>query len=173
MISTPLLIIGSGPVAVVTAELASAVGIASLLVGEPSGAAADAAVGAADERPVALTPETETILARTGLLGVLGPHVPAGPPSSGGEGGRLWIAPAALFRALRRHCVADLMVTVYDGMTVTDPTPRAGGGFEATIGDGTSSWTAHAASVVDARALPEDLNAGVGAAWEAVTGGRA
>ncbi|MFV0260263.1 MAG: hypothetical protein ACK5PP_17650 [Acidimicrobiales bacterium] len=171
MITTPLLVIGSGPVAVVAAEVASAVGVASVLAGEPSGAAADDAVGPLDERPVALTPEAEQILRGTGLLGVLGPHLPAGPPADGAAE-RLWVTPASLFRILRRHCVADLMVTVYDGMSVGDLVPGSDGGFEATLTDGVSAWTVRAASVIDAGALPQELNAGVVAVWDAVTSRR-
>ncbi len=136
IIQTPLLIIGHGPAALVAAKVLSGSGLTSLVAGhEPR----------QDIDPVALDDESLAILEPHGVLGVLRPYASTQDPFT--------IAPLHFEQGLKHHCVADMLITVYDDMTFT-PGP---GGSGRLAGAG-SSWEVKADAVLDVSAYPADLN---------------
>src|SRR5687768_4057420 len=99
-IHTPLLVVGGGPAALVAAKVASGWGRPCLLVGHHPHD---------DPGPTVLDPRSESILERHGVLGVLRPHATAQDPFT--------ITGLVFEQALKHHCVADTLITVYDGMS--------------------------------------------------------
>ena len=70
---------------------------------------------------------------------------------------------------LKHHCVADMNVTVYDGMELverSDCSARAAGSA-GVLTDGRSRWEITADAFVDAADLPAQLPAAIPAAAEA------
>ena len=154
LVDTPLLVVGTGPAALVVAKGAAAYGLPTLLVGhEPTG----------DSVPVALDPDAGATLEQQALLDVLRPYLVATEPVT--------IAPLDFEEVIKHHCVADLNVTVYDDMAVVERVAD-GGGVRGVLTDGTSRWDVHADQFVDATALPgtlaEAITAGTAAALDAV-----
>jgi hypothetical protein len=142
-IDVPLLVVGRGPAALVVAKLAAGRGLPCLLAGHEI-------VG--DEVPRPLTAPAAAVLERDGLLDVLRPHLTAVAP--------LTIAPSEFELVVKHHCVADLNVTVYDGVTVLERV-TSGAGLRGVLSDGTSRWLLHADRFVDADALPSALSAAI------------
>ena len=154
LIDTPLLVVGSGPAALVVAKVAAGYGLACLLVGHE-------VVGGDGAVPLAADALAE--LERHGLVDILRPYLdPVDPPT---------ITPRAFEDVLKHHCVADLNATVYDQMAVVERVP-ARRGLHAVLTDGTTRWELSADMFVDARLLPSDLSAaittGAAAALEAL-----
>jgi hypothetical protein len=145
LIDTPLLIVGSGPGALVVAKVASGWGLSSLVAGhEPLGG----------EDPVALDADTIEVLSPHGVLDVLRPYLSAAEPPA--------ITPAAFEEVLKHHCVVDMNITVYDGMTLVDD-ERRDAGVSGVLTDGRSRWDVVADAFVDASTLPTELNAAIAA----------
>lgn len=144
IIETPLLIIGHGPAALVAAKVLSGAGATSLVAGH---------VPRDDTMPVELDAESLAILEPHGVLGVLRPYASIQDPFT--------IAPLSFEQGLKHHCVADMLITVYDEMTFT-PAPTATG-HDRPAGSGRldgagSSWEVTAHAVLDVSAYPRDLN---------------
>jgi hypothetical protein len=150
-IHTPLLVVGGGPAAVVAAKVASGWGLPCLLVGPVGEQPPD------DPGPTVLDQRSRSILERHGVLGVLRPHATAQDPFT--------ITPLVFERALRHHCVADTLITVYDGMSVSDVRPE-GRGVAAVLRDGRRAWDVHADAHLDVSALPSELNGAIRQAAE-------
>jgi hypothetical protein len=149
LIDTPLLVTGRGPGALVVAKVASGWGLASLVVGhEPTGG----------DEPVALGADAVAVLTPHGVFDVLRPYLAAVEPPS--------IAPAVFEHVLKHHCVADMNVTVYDGMELVEARPE-GAGVRGVLTDGRSRWEVVADAHVDAADLPADLPAAITAAADA------
>jgi len=158
-IDVPLLVLGRGAAALVVAKVAARHRLPCLLAGH---------VIAGDDVPRPLTPAAVAALERHGLVDVLRPHVTALDP--------LTIAADAFEAVIKHHCVADLNVTVYDGVTVVERAP-AGSGTRGILTDGTNRWELRADCVVDADLLPTPLSdaivAGAASAEQAVGAARA
>ena len=156
-VETPLLVVGTGPAALVVAKLAAGAGLPCLLAGHQVG-------GDGDDVPVALTPAAVGVLERHRVLDVLRPYLaPTDPPT---------ISPVAFEEVVKHHCVADLNVTVYDGVQVIERAAE-GGALPAVLTvltDGRSRWDLVADQFVDAAGLPVDLSDAIvaGAAGDAV-----
>lgn len=150
-IQTPLLVVGSGPGALVVAKLAGAHGIGTLLVGH---ALHD------DEEPATLSAEAIGALTPTGLFDILRPFL--APVDT------VAIAPAAFEEVVKHHCVVDVNVTVYDGMELLDAQPHGEGGTSGVLTDGRSRWEIVADRYVDATHLPTTLSDAVVAATATV-----
>lgn len=158
IIETPLLIIGHGPAALVAAKVLSGSGLTSLVAGH---APRD------DVEPVELDDESLAILEPHGVLGVLRPYASTQEPFT--------IAPLLFEQGLKHHCVADMLITVYDDMIFTptstsNPTDHdrggrtgsgSGAGSGSVVGrlDGAgSSWETRADAFLDVGSYPADLN---------------
>ena len=110
-IDTPLLVVGPGPAALLVAKLASGRGLASVIAGhEITGA----------EDPVELDAAALAVLSPHGLLDVLRPYLASHHPVA--------IAPAVFEEVVKHHCVADMNITVYDGLTLVEAEPTPTGG---------------------------------------------
>jgi hypothetical protein len=153
-IDTPLLVLGPGPATLVAAKVAGACGQPCLLVGHEI-------VG--DDVPVELDPAAVAVLERHGLLDVFRPHLLAADP--------LTVAPREFEEVLKRHCIADLNVGVYDRMTLAGRAVT-GRSLHGVLTDGRSSWELAADTKIDADALavalPAAVTDGEAAALEAI-----
>lgn len=146
VIDTPLLVIGHGPAALVAAKVAGGRGLNTLLAGhEPLGG----------ETPVVLDEAAVAVLTPNGVLNVLRPYLTAVDPPA--------IAPVDFEDVVKHHCVVDMNVTVYDGMTLVEAAPRPGGGITGVLSDGRSRWELVADAFIDAGALPSTLPEAVSA----------
>jgi len=135
-IDTPLLVVGSGPAALVVAKLAAGRGVSCLLASHEI---------LDDDTPIALDDAAVGALARHGVLDVLRPYLTATSPMT--------IVPRHFEEVVKHHCVADLNVTVYDEVTVVERELGDDGG-QAVLTDGTSRWELHADRFIDADLLP-------------------
>jgi len=143
LIDTPLLVVGPGPGPLVVAKVAAGLGLACLLAGhEPT----------SDQGAVALTAEAATVLERHGLLDVLRPYLEGADPVT--------LAPRTFEEVVKHHCVADLNVTVYDGMALAEPVPD-GDGVRGVLTDGSGRWDVRADRLVDGASMPRDLSAAI------------
>lgn len=142
-IETPLLIVGHGPAALVAAKVASGAGLPCLLAGHQSLDQHD---------PVQLDEQSLAVLEPDGVLGVLRPYAASQEPFA--------IAPGLFEQGLKHHCVADMLVTVYDGMWLTDSV-EVGQGRSGVLTDGRARWRIEADRFLDASDLPTELNAAV------------
>jgi hypothetical protein len=153
LIDTPLLVVGRGPAALVVAKVASGWGLSSLVAGHQ-------VVGGDD--PVVLDAESVAVLAPHGVFDVLRPYLSAVEPPT--------IVPATFEAVLKHHCVADMNVTVYDGMELVDRVrvdggaPAGPGGVRGVLTDGRARWEVRADAFVDAADLPGELPAAIPAA---------
>ena len=148
VVDTPLLVVGTGPAALVVAKVAAAYGLPNLLVGhEPAGG----------DEPVELSPEAAAALEQHGVLDVLRPYLTSVDPVA--------IAPIDFENVIKHHCVADLNVTVYDEMSVVDRVAD-GHGIRGVLTDGRSRWEVHADQFVDGSTMPDSLS-------DAITSGTA
>jgi flavin-dependent dehydrogenase len=147
---TPLLIIGSGPAALVTAKVAAGRGLPCLLAGHEL---------VDDSTPVVLDAESLAVLEPDGVLGVLRPYAASQEPFA--------IAPLHFEQGLKHHCIADMLVTVFDGLSVTDVV-RSGAGATAVLTDGRTRWEVRADQFIDVGGLPGDLNDAIHHAAEVV-----
>ncbi len=139
-IATPLLVFGPGPAALVTAKLVSGAGLPCLLAGHHN----------LDQlQPVELDERSLAILEPQGVLGVLRPYAASQNPFT--------IAPAMLENGLKHHCVADMLVTVYDHMTLTE-VRNDGEQMCGKLRDDRSEWDVVADTMVDVTSWPTDLN---------------
>ena len=139
-IETPLLIVGSGPAALVIAKVVSGQGLPCLIVGHE---AVD------NTEPVALDPESVAILEPHGVLAVLRPYAAAQNPFT--------ITSLAFENALKHHCVADMLVTVYDDMYVNEAGTTTTD-FRCELTDGRNTWEIQADAFVDVSEFSIDLN---------------
>ena len=87
-----------------------------------------------------------------GVLGVLRPYAASQDPFA--------IAPQLFENGLKHHCVADMLITVYDAMSV-DNIVEGAVGTAAVLSDGRSSWPIAADALLDVANLPTELNAAV------------
>jgi hypothetical protein len=142
-IDTPLWIVGHGPAALVVAKLASGRGVSSLLLAGPV---------SDDERPVLLGDEAVAALRPDGVFDVLRPYLVSSAPVA--------MTPAAFEEVLKHHCVVDMGVTVYDGMSVVE-LERGARGAVGAFTDGRGRWDVVADAFVDAAELPSELDAAV------------
>jgi hypothetical protein len=152
---TPLLIVGGGPGALAAAEIASGHRLPSLVVGHVAGKSPD------PEFPVGLDADAVAALAPHGVLDVLRPYlVVADPPT---------LSPHVFEDVLKQHCVADMNVTVYDGMEVVERQRSPGeAGLEAVLTDGRARWELSADAVIDTSAFPANLSDAVNRAADGV-----
>ena len=139
-IDIPLLIVGHGPGAVVAAKVVSGQGLPCLIAGHES---------LNDLEPVVLDDESLAILEPNGVLGVLRPYAAAQDPFT--------IAPHFFEDGLKHHCVADMLITVFDGMSFES------GQFEdsavgGVLTDGRTRWDLHADAFLDVGTLSTELN---------------
>ncbi|MED5361121.1 MAG: hypothetical protein VX760_01095 [Actinomycetota bacterium] len=139
-IETPLLIVGCGPAALVIAKVVSGRGLPCLIVGH------EAQNGAP---PVTLDSESLEILEPHGVLSVLRPYAVAQNPFT--------ITPLAFENGLKHHCVADMLITVYDDMRFKEAT-QSEGGIRGELTDGSSTWEIHADAFADVSDFSVDLN---------------
>ncbi len=142
-IEIPLLIVGSGPAALVIAKVVSGRGLPSLVVGHQATDNAE---------PVVLDSESIEILEPHGVLSVLRPYATAQDPFT--------ITPLAFENALKHHCVADMLVTVYDRMHI-DEADMSNGGLQGGLTDGNTTWGIYADAFVDVSEFSVDLNTAV------------
>ncbi|MGH1488292.1 MAG: hypothetical protein ACRBK7_02680 [Acidimicrobiales bacterium] len=146
IIETPLLIIGHGPAALVAAKVLSGSGLTSLVAGhEPLD----------NTEPVELDAESLAILEPHGVLGVLRPYASTQEPFA--------IAPLLFEQGLKHHCVADMLITVYDDMAFTPTDHDRGSASGPAAGSGRldgagSSWEVKADALLDVSSYPTDLN---------------
>lgn len=140
LIDTPLLIVGNGPAALVAAKVVSGHGLPCLIAGhEPID----------DAAPIVLDERSLSILEPHGVLGVLRPYATAQAPFT--------IAPVQFEHGLKHHCVADMLVTVYDAMSLEERAP-SGDGVTGILSDGRTRWELRADAFLDASCLPSELN---------------
>jgi hypothetical protein len=152
LIDTPLLILGPGPAAWVVAKVASGWGLSSLVAGhEPLG----------DEVPVELDDAAISVLSPHGVLDVLRPYLAVSEPPA--------IAPVVFEEVLKHHCVVDMNITVYDGMSLVEQRPR-GAGVSGVLTDGRARWDLLADAFVDATTMPTGLNAAIAAGADTARG---
>jgi hypothetical protein len=145
-VDTPLLIIGGGPGALAAAEIASGFRLPSLVVGHV------AAQGPNPEYPVVLDQAAVTALDHHGVLGVLRPYLAVQDPPT--------VSPHVFEDIVKHHCVADMNVTVYDGMEVVELLTDAGP-VRGVLTDGRARWELHADAVIDTTDFPTELSAAV------------
>jgi hypothetical protein len=154
-VETPLLVLGTGPAALVAAKVAGACGQPCLLVGHE-------VIGG--DTPAELDLAAVAVLDRHRLIDVLRPHLLAADP--------LTVAPREFEEVLKQHCIADLNVGVYDRMTLADR-GVAGRTLRGVLTDGRSRWELVADTWIDADALavalPPAITDGEAAALEAIT----
>jgi hypothetical protein len=149
LIETPLLVVGRGPAALLVARMVSGVGRPCLLAGHEVLDSAEPAV--LDEAAVAT-------LEAHGLLDIFRPFFVASSPPA--------VVPAEFEEVLKGHCVADVNITVYDGLELVEAV-RAGEALTGVLTDGRGRWDVQAEAFVDAADLPAELPAAVLAAAEA------
>lgn len=142
-IDTPLLIVGKGPAALMVAKLVSGAGLASLLAGHES---------LNQQEPVTLDERSLTILEPDGVLGVLRPYATSQKPFA--------IAPDLFENGLKHHCVADMLITVYDGMSVAE-VKKGSLSTTALMSDGRSQWNIRADAFFDAGHVSTNLNSAI------------
>lgn len=141
-IDTPLLIVGHGPAALVAAKVASAAGLPCLVAGHEI---------VKDTEPVVLDQRSIDILEPHGVLGVLRPYATAQDPFT--------IEPAMFEAGLKHHCVADMLITVFDGMSLVESGPTSDGhGIVGILTDGRGRWELRADAYLDASQLAAELN---------------
>lgn len=150
---TGLLIVGGGPGALAAAEIASGYRLPSLVVGHEAGKGPNA------EFPVALDGDAVAALLPHGVLDVLRPYLAVADPPT--------LSPHVFEDILKHHCVADMNVTVYDAMEVTDRRP-AGAGLRGTLTDGKARWDVEAEAVIDTSEYPPGLSDAVNRAAQDV-----
>ena len=161
IIDVPVLVVGSGPAALVAAKVVGGWGLSTLLVGH------EPVVGAHEHDPVVLQPDAVAILEVPGILNILRPYLTAVSPPE--------ITTADFEDVVKHHCVVDMNVTVYDAMTLVDFRPGDSGGGAGVLTDGGARWDVHADLVIDTATWPCDLNGAVragGAAAESVLAAR-
>ena len=146
-IDTSLLVVGTGPSALLVGKLASGRGLGSVIAGHR--------ITGGDE-PVALSEAAVAVLTPHGVFDVLRPYLASHHPVT--------IEPAAFEEVLKHHCVADMNTTVYDGLELVEAEPTDGGGVRGVLTDGRSRWPVTADAYVDAATLPTELSAAVVAA---------
>ena len=139
-IDTPLLIVGHGPAALVTAKVVAGRGRPCLLADHRP---------IEDTEPVVLDDPSLAALEPNGVLGVLRPYAAAQDPFT--------IAPLLFEQGLKHHCVADMLVTVFDELAVEDLV-TSDSGASATLTDGRSRWAVAADALIDLRGFEGDLN---------------
>jgi hypothetical protein len=142
-IETPLLVLGGGPAGLVAAKIAGACGQPCLLVGHEI---------ISGNTPVELDKTSIGVLEEYGLIDVLRPHLLAAHP--------LTIVPCDFEHVLKRHCVADLNVGVYDRFELIDRAVR-GRILHGVLSDGRSRWELVADTWIDAGALAVSLPAAI------------
>jgi hypothetical protein len=142
LIQTPLLVVGSGPAALVVAKIVGRYGVACFLVGHEV---------TEDETPVPLDADAIAGLERHGMMDILRPYVADQPPT---------ITPRAFEAVIKRHCVADVNVTVYDRMDVVDRVP-VGRGIRGVLTDGRAQWELSAVHFVAGSELPCPLQTAI------------
>ena len=103
VIDTPLLVTGHGPAGLVVAKVVSGWGLQSLVAGHQP---------LDGDEPVVLDPEAVAVLTPHGVFDVLRPYLASVEPPS--------IAPVVFEEVLKHHCVADMNVTVYDGIELVE-----------------------------------------------------
>ena len=140
VIDTPLLVTGHGPAVLVVAKVVSGWGLQSLVAGHQP---------LDGDEPVTLDPEAVAVLAPHGVFDVLRPYLASVEPPS--------IGPRTFEEALKHHCVADMNVTVYDGIELVERTPRGPYGVAGVLSDGRARWEVVADAYVDAADLPTTL----------------
>ncbi len=153
-IDTALLVVGTGPGALLVGKLASGRGLSSVIAGHTITAPKS---GDWDE-PAPLSEAAVAILTPHGVFDVLRPYLASHHPVA--------IEPSAFEEVLKHHCVADMNTTVYDGLELVEAQPTEGGGVRGVLTDGRSRWPITADAYVDAAALPTELSAAVVAAAE-------
>ncbi len=146
-IDTALLVVGTGPGALLVGKLASGRGLGSVIAGHE--------ITGSDE-PAPLDERAVAILTPHGLFDVLRPYLASHHPVA--------IEPAAFEEVVKHHCVADMNTTVYDGLQLEEAEPTEGGGVRGVLTDGRSRWPITADAFVDAASLPTELSAAVAAA---------
>lgn len=137
-IDTPLLVTGPGPGGLVAAKLLSGRGVPSMVVGHETVPSPD---------PVELDALSLTILEPDGVLGVLRPYATSQDPFT--------ITAPAFENGLKHHCVADMLITVYDGMQVE---LTADAEISGRMVVGSSTWDVVADATLPAASLGTELN---------------
>lgn len=142
-IETPLLIIGGGPAALIAATVASGYSMGSLIVGhEP----------VCPDESVKLEAGVLDILKPHGVINVLLPYADATDPV---------VIKASVFeQVLKHHCVVNMNITLYDGMSVSD-LRREGEGAHLTISNGETRWSVSADYLIDTSKVSTDLNTAI------------
>jgi hypothetical protein len=158
LIDIPLLIVGPGPAALVVAKVASGWGLSSLVAGhEPLGGREPRS----EHVPVDLDETAIAVLSPHGVLDVLRPYLAVAEPPA--------IAPVVFEEVLKHHCVVDMNITVYDGMSLVERRAR-GRGVSGVLTDGRARWDLVADAFVDASTMPGDLNAAIAAGADTARG---
>ena len=147
VIDTPLLVTGHGPAGLVVAKVVSGWGLQSLVAGHQP---------LEGDEPVVLDAEAVAVLTPHGVFDVLRPYLASVEPPS--------IAPVVFEEVLKHHCVADMNVTVYDGLELVERAPRGDRGVTGVLSDGRARWEVVADAYVDAAELPAALPEAITAA---------
>ncbi len=145
-IDTPLLIVGGGPGAVAAAEIASGYSVPCLMVGHVAG------IGPDPEFPVPLAAEAVAALVPHGVLDVLRPYLAVVDPPT--------LSPRVFEEVLKQHSIADMNVTVYDGLEVVEREVSEAG-VNAVLTDGRTRWSLSADALIDTTDFPENLSEAV------------
>ena len=142
-IDVPLLIVGHGPAALVAAKVLSGSGLTSLIAGhEPLDLL----------EPVVLDQQSVAVLEPHGVLGVLRPYAASQYPFT--------IVPNLFEQGLKHHCVVDMLITVYDGMSLIETIPD-GVAITGVLTDGRSRWPIRADTFLDVSHMSTNLNAAI------------
>ncbi|MBV1878832.1 MAG: hypothetical protein KUG79_14415 [Pseudomonadales bacterium] len=159
VIDTPLLIVGNGPAALIIAKLTSGASLGSLVVGHHS---------SQNDKIITLNQRSLEILKPHGVLNILLPyfltstdHESNGTNPTNAEH-PCSIKASVFEQVLKHHCVVNMNITLFDGMTVFDiKTDRHAA--TATMTDGKSHWQLEADTFVNAYDQPTELNAAIAA----------
>lgn len=147
-IDTRVLIVGSGAAALVAAKVAAGRGLPCLVAGhEPID----------DTVPAVLSDEATAALRPHGVLDVLRPYAAAQEPFT--------ISPLEFEQGLKHHCVADMLITVYDRMWFERAPSSVGELAVGTLTDGRSSWDVRADELFEAEFTDLDSAIRCGAAF--------
>ena len=105
-----------------------------------------------DASPVELDQKSLAILEPHGVLSVLRPYATSQEPFT--------ITSLAFENGLKHHCVADMLVTVFDNMSLEDAVAY-GDGVRGKLTDGLKIWDLEADAFLDVNALSSDLNGAI------------
>jgi hypothetical protein len=150
-INVPVLVVGHGPAPLTVAKMLSGCGVLCLLAGHAV---------LPRSSPAALGSSAMDVLREHGFLDILHPYLDR-------YGTSMTISPGTYENVVKRHCVADVNVIVYDEVEIIDRLVGVSG-VEAVMTDGRSGWKVRASELVDGSDLPTSLPDAIVAAADLV-----